>query len=215
MGKPGTSMLNDTVGRWTVLSYGRTLEYRVCRCSCGTVREIESSRLRTGRTQSCGCYTRDKNSVVQQTLKTTHGQSRTLVYAVWRAMHRRCTDNNNSQFKDYGGRGISVCTRWTGANGFIAFCVDMGPRPRGMTIERVDNNGNYESGNCRWATRKEQSRNTRANVHVTLGDQTLCFTEACRSLGVRQSTAQTLRAYWSFSHQQTIDFYAKKYEVAA
>lgn len=127
-------------------------------CSCGEFVTVWSNNLRSGRTQSCGCLGREQI--------TKHGHARgyrvTPEYMSWAAMLQRCTNPNTSNYSRYGGRGVTVCDRWTGEHGFENFLADMGLRPEGTTMDRFpDKNGNYEPGNCRWATAKEQARNTR------------------------------------------------------
>ncbi|MCZ2074151.1 MAG: hypothetical protein LC130_04020 [Bryobacterales bacterium] len=96
-------------------------------------------------------------------------------------MLQRCGDNRHKQYSSYGGRGISVCQRWK--ESFVAFLDDMGKRPDGTTLDRIDNDGNYEPGNCRWATDEEQNGNRRGNIMVTIGEDTMCLKAWCRRLG--------------------------------
>lgn len=116
-----------------------------------------------------------------------HGMRRSAEYSVWMDMRTRCGNPRDKDYKNYGARGISVCKRW--AESFIAFFSDMGPRPEGMTLDRIDVNGNYEPGNCRWIDRKTQVRNRRNALLVFYGQRELPLMEACELAGVKYNTA--------------------------
>lgn len=113
--------------------------------------------------------------------KKTHGAARTPPYRAWTAMLNRCRNPSNPAYAYYGGRGIKVCERWLD---YASFLEDMGPRPAGMTLERLDNERGYEPENCCWATRKEQTRNNRRNHYLTAGGERMLLTDWARRLGI-------------------------------
>lgn len=148
----------DTFGSWTIVGEAcRTPCGRrrfTCKCACGSTRDTNLVHLVSGRSRDCGCGRKATLSMV----KATHRMVGTPTHQSWRAMVQRCRNVNHASYKNYGGRGISICPYW---REFDNFFTSMGARPLGKTLDRIENNGNYEPGNCRWATPIQQARNKR------------------------------------------------------
>ena len=155
----------------------RSHSYWLCLCDCGGSAVAAMSALRRGLVVSCGCFRRESASERSR----THGRTGTAEYGIWCAMKRRCSNPNVPEWKNYGGRGISVCARW---HKFENFLADMGERPLGLSLDRIDNDGNYEPSNCRWAPRVAQARNARNNRVVELDGRKVCLAEACEIRGI-------------------------------
>lgn len=162
-----------------------------CQCDCGSTKSIVGNTLRRGLAQSCGCLQRERTAVA----KTTHGGRNSKLYKQWYSMVERCHCHSSHAFADYGGRGITVCERW---HDFSNFRSDMGERPPGMSIERLDNSKGYEPGNCAWATPAQQARNKRNNVMLRLGDREMCLADWANHLGLSRGALRgRLRRGWS------------------
>lgn len=155
-------LLGQTIGVLKIIKRAKNNKYNravwFCRCECGTEKDISSDSLRQGKALSCGCLGR-KN---RELSLTTHSLSKTSEYRAWQGMKTRCYTKSVMNYKNYGGRGIKVCDRWL--DSVEHFVHDMGKRPSSdFSIDRIDNDGNYEPNNCRWATRKQQMQNTRVS----------------------------------------------------
>lgn len=185
-------------GRLTVIAFGGLDRFLravwICRCDCGTWRAITSQRLLSLNrpSRSCRCLRKD----TARRIRRTHGLSRSRPYRAWKHLKERCFRQGTENFKDYGGRGITVCERWLSFKNFLA---DMGHPPANKTsIDRIDNNGNYEPGNCRWATALEQGTNKRNNIILTLHGESLVLSQWARRTGFRYGTIlRRLSLGWS------------------
>jgi hypothetical protein len=195
--KTARDLTGSVFGRLTVLRRdndgSKTRVRYKCQCLCGNKCTVRADHLRSGATQSCKCL----NKEVTSAISSTHGMSGTSEYVIWSGMISRCFNPSKRAFPDYGGRGITVCERWR--NSFSNFYSDMGPRPsRWHSIDREDNDGNYEPGNCRWATRSEQNRNRRDNHLVTVNGVTRCVGEWSELTGIHPEVIRKrLRRGWS------------------
>lgn len=156
-----------------------------CKCDCGNMKIIMGGGLRNGHTKSCGCLQRQRT----KESRTTHGMSLTSEHAIWKSMFQRCTNPNNKAYKYYGGHGIKICKSW---RSFSNFFEDMGEKPKGLTLERINNNGNYELSNCKWATRTEQMHNQRIRKNNKTGINGICWKEQSQKyivqIGVKSKT---------------------------
>lgn len=181
------------VGSWTVT--GRVTRaghqaYVRCRCACGVERSVSAYTLAIGSSRGC----RTCAGAGRATHGATRHRAQTPEYAAWVNMRKRCYDPSTIGFKNYGGRGIRVCPRWTEARGFENFLSDVGPRPTpGHSLDRKRNDGNYDPDNCRWATKIEQSNNTRTNRLVMFRGKEVSLMEAVRMVGTAQYGAVRAR----------------------
>jgi len=171
-----------------------------CSCDCGKTVVVNGNSLKTGNTVSCGCYKMDAC--------TTHGESNSAEYSRWHHMKIRCLNKNSHAFNDYGGRGIVICDRWL--HSYENFRKDMGRCPKGLTIERIDNNGNYEPDNCKWATQKEQNGNTRANVWIEFNGIRRIKMEWLRRLKVTWQIWQGRKTKQGLTEEETLKYFIAK-----
>lgn len=158
-----------------------------CKCECGNDPIVKTQALRSGSTKSCGCLFMDV-ARAKGKAKLIHGAAETRTYNIWVSMKGRCYNQNNKKFKNYGGRGINVCERWK--KSFLNFLNDMGEAPEGMSIDRIDTNGNYEPNNCRWADQKTQQNNRRNNVILEVDGKQMTLSQAARYAGLTPDMLQ-------------------------
>lgn len=155
----------------------------LCRCDCGVEKTVMGAPIRSGKTTSCGCTNRE---IVRA--QKTHGASGTKNYKAWFGMLQRCGNPNHAKWHRYGARGISVCDRWKSYENFLE---DMGERPEGMTLDRENNDGNYEPGNCRWASQMTQGNNRGNNRIFEIDGKNLTLSEASRAYGIHKDVARS------------------------
>ena len=154
-------------GKLTVIkvdenNHKRNQKHWLCKCDCGNITSVCTNKLKSGHTKSCGCYSREKAKKVN----TTHGLSKEPLYERYMGMKARCYNTNHESYKDYGGRGITVCDEWlNNYESFREWAMDNGYEPQ-YKLDRRDNDGNYEPSNCRWISHKSNMRNTRHNVYI-------------------------------------------------
>lgn len=199
------NLVGQDFGNWKVLSRAGSKNGQamwLCVCGCGIRRVVEGASLRRGDTKSCGCL----HEELMSHLKGTHGLSNTNTYTTWKSMNARCSNPHNKNFKHYGLRGIIVCERWLK---FENFYKDMGPRPKGLTIERIDNNKGYNPENCKWATMQEQNRNSRNCQMITYRGQTKCVAEWAEEKGIAVWTLRSRLKKYSPETALTLNLYER------
>ena len=145
-----------------------------CACDCGAEKLINPSNMKRGLTKSCGCLSRQLTGARNTALLSKHRMSKSGEYKTWQGMHQRCGNRTDKSFNNYGGRGIRVCERW---GSFDFFFADMGNRPDGASLDRINVDGDYEPENCRWATAKQQQRNKRNSLIVVIDGKRSCLAD--------------------------------------
>lgn len=178
-------------GRLTVIGIdeGRNTRktYWICQCDCGRISSHRSDGLLAGTIKSCGCYKREQDAI-RVTKNHKHKQSGTRLYGIWQGMKGRCYNPNDPSYKNWGGRGVEICDEWKDDfTCFYTWAVENG-YSEDLTIDRIDNNGNYTPDNCRWASQKTQARNRRSNVSITIGRETKPLVEWCEIFKLSYTT---------------------------
>lgn len=187
-------------GRLTVIMYDTTVNHvrkYLCQCDCGTIKSIGISKLRSGWTKSCGCL--QKETVSKRAF--VHGDARdhqwNRIYTIWHSMIQRCENPHLKCYKNYGGRGITVCEIWHNYERFKDWAIHNG-YTKNLSLDRIKVDGNYCPHNCRWADSKTQARNTRRNRLLTFGGKTQCVSAWCEELKITESCLRKrLRLGWS------------------
>lgn len=193
-------------GRLTAVSRGGSKIYGgqrfttwICVCDCGASTTVVMRSLVTGTTRSCGCLGIES--------RITHGRWGTPTHHTWHSMVARCTNPKSPSYRWYGALGIVVCAEWMTFDGFLS---DMGERPKGTTLDRIDVNGHYQRDNCRWADVKQQARNKTTNVNITYGGETFCVSEWAERLGVKPRALMS-RLDMGWTHDRVIETPVKVY----
>lgn len=177
----------QTIGQFTIIKFVGRDKYKSalweCQCSCGTIKIIRVSSLKSGAIKSCGCF--KKSHLIS--ISTNHNQGKHPLYSTYAQMIHRCTNPNSKNYHRYGGRGIKVCKEWLGNP--EQFFKDMGPKPTPKhSIDRINNDGDYSPDNCRWATNKEQSNNQSTNHLITFNGETKNIQQWSEAFNLNQNT---------------------------
>ena len=187
-----------TYGRLTVIKRVENLPgvlspRWLCKCECGNEKVVRGDYLRSGVTTSCGCYRKER----VQAAVTKHGLYKSRLYRIWARMKTRCLTPTADGYRDYGARGIAICDEWRdNFESFYDWAMSHGYRDD-MTIDRINNDGNYEPSNCRWATRREQQNNTRRTIRLTIKGETHTISEWSDLTGICRATIYNrFRNYW-------------------
>lgn len=211
MGRKAKDITGQKFGRLTTLYklnnyHKKDGTYWLCVCDCGKLFEVKGGNLRSDNTKSCGCWLKE-NAQLQF---TTHGKRNTRLYRTWNHMKSRCYNKNVKHYNDYGGRGIAVCDEWK--DDFMSFYnwAMANGYDDTLTIDCIDVNGNYEPNNCRWADKKQQSRNRRNVKQITIDDKTHCLSEWCEILGLNSSTVRTRIYSYDWDVKRALDLEERK-----
>lgn len=186
-------IINQRFGRLTLIRITSTQQriikqkkdgfiYKVlCKCDCGNIKDIRYADIKSGHTKSCGCLAKETSSNRSYKHGHTANKQESRTWTTWRGMIDRCYTKSSTSYKKYGAKGILVCDRW---RSFINFLEDMGERPAGKTLDRINGNEGYSPENCRWATAMEQSNNQKSNVKLIIDCREMNVSQAMRYYGV-------------------------------
>ena len=204
---------NDLVGqvfsRLTVVEIAgrnkkQNLLWRCC-CTCGGEAVAPAYDLRAGKVKSCGCLAKEGLSIKHGMARG--GAKRSKEYSIWAAIHQRCYNPKDNNYKHYGGRGITVCPEW---QDFESFYADMGDKPPGKSIDRINNDEGYNKSNCEWRDLKAQSRNRRDNVWVIVDGERMVVTDALSVLGIRLGHLHYYMKTRNLTHQGAVDLWQER-----
>lgn len=172
----------------------------LCKCDCGNTKPVSAGHLKRGGVRSCGCL-RQENLALYP---STHKQTGSSTWQSWRGMKDRCRNRGSTSWERYGGKGIEVCERWLGKNGFKNFLADMGERPPGATLDRIDSKGNYCPENCRWTDPRTQRLNSSRTHWLTFNGKTMCLGDWAKETGLNRNTLlRRLKKGWSIEQTLT------------
>jgi len=184
----------------------------LCKCDCGTIKEIMSSSLTLGRTTSCGCYSREMSKKRPCNFQT-HGLSKKneRLFTIWVSMRGRCFNKENQDYKRWGARGITVCDEWLNYENFYYWAIENGYADN-LSIDRIDNDGNYEPLNCRWSTKKDQANNRRNNRYITINGETKTLSQWYDICDIDRNTVQSRVYYLKWDYVKALTTPPRKKE---
>lgn len=207
MGDTLKDLTGKVFGNWTVIRRGRNIGKQVawiCKCSCGITRLVQGTSLKTGKSTSCGCKSIGLNH-------KTHGESKTRLFNIWVLMRQRCNNPHNRAYKFYGEKGVLVCREWNKFEPFRDWALSHGYK-EGLSIDRIDVNGNYEPSNCRWIPQKEQTKNMTRNINVTINGKTQCLSEWVKHFDLPYNTVYNRIKHYGWTPEKALSTPIRKHK---
>ena len=200
-------MIGKRFGRLVVIKYYDDIEPGrprwLCRCDCGNERVVRGISLRKGDTKSCGCITKERAKLLSES-HVTHGKSKTRLYRIWFNIKCRCYKPSSADYTRYGGRGIEVCDEWRdNFQSFYEWSMANGYSTN-LTIDRIDNDGDYSPQNCRWVNAEVQNNNTRRNYYITHDGETLTLTQWAKKCGINKNTLYSRLTKYGWSVERAL-----------